>query len=86
MSKRLHIVQRTGTIGQCLGVRPTISDLIDAHVAQMVFENKTMMEIIESVDVNFQLNINEWSAFMFSMGFWQAQITQQKAATNGREN
>jgi hypothetical protein len=84
MSKRLTIVQRSGSLGQCLGVKQNISDLIDAHVAQMMLESKSMMEIIESVDTHFKLSINEWSAFMFSMGFWQAQIQAQKQNSHGK--
>lgn len=76
--QKLKIKATKGTMAQCLGVSDNLSNAIDQHVMQMMDSKKTMMEIIVSVEQAFDLNHNEWSAFMFSMGYWQCSINNSR--------
>lgn len=71
---KLKIKATKGTMAQCLGVSDNLSNQLDQHVMQCMDKKMAMMEIIISVEKHFELNHNEWSAFMFSMGYWQCSL------------
>ena len=50
-------------------VCPNKRDALEKKVNELIAKNKTFVSIILHINENFDLSDNEWSNFMYGMGF-----------------
>ena len=69
---KVTFVKKQGRLPEALGVASEKMLDLDSFVNNLIIEGNSLIQVIEEVQESFDLNENEFSAFMYALGYYIA--------------
>ena len=69
---KVTFVKKQGRLPEALGVASEKMLDLDSFVNNLIIEGNSLIQVIEEVQEAFDLDENEFSAFMYALGYYMA--------------
>ena len=71
VTPKLKWIQHEGKLAECL-VEPERNAMLDRAICPLVDSNKSLVEIVETLDERGDISLEEWVSIAFALGYFAA--------------